>query len=205
MSEFILIAFSSLSEQQRLYFFDFCKAASLESDQPAATNMWDDNWEEAPHTLPHVLLKTDRFSNGNGEFYVLINGETIAACGGVYLSEFNKGISLAGTRTWTAKQFRHRALIRDYIVPKQKVWSMNKGCKQVALCFNDYNKNIKNIFYRTRLGEQTGRVFQRSPEHLFFSNINELPFLVNIQYTPQWVLYEKIDATWEFDWSVLKA
>jgi hypothetical protein len=82
---------------------------------------------------------------------------------------------------------------------------MNKGCKQVALCFNDYNKNIKNIFYRTRLGEQTGRVFQRSPEHLFFSNINELPFLVNIQYTPQWVLYEKIDATWEFDWSVLKA
>jgi hypothetical protein len=205
MNNFKLISFSQLTEQERVDFFNFCKTASLETDQPASVNMWSDEWETAPHTLPYVLLKTNRFSKGAGDFHILFCNNDIAACGGVYLSEFNKAISIAGTRTWAAKKYRHQTLIRDYILVKQKAWSIDRGCKQIAICFNNYNKNMKNIFYRNRIGEKSGRIFQRSPENLFFSNINQLAFPVNIQYTPQWVLYEKLDPTWEFDWSLLRS
>lgn len=204
MNNFKLVSFFSLNNKEKNKFFDFCRAASLETEQPASANMWDDDWNNHPNTLPYILTNTDRFLNGNGDFSILFDGENIACCGGVYRSNFEKFISLAGTRTWTSKNYRHNTLIRDYILPYHKLWSIEKGCKQVALCFNNYNKNMIKIFYRSRLGESPDRIFQRSPKHLFYSNIYEVPFPVNIQNTPQWVVYESLDTRWEFDWSSLK-
>lgn len=76
--------------------------------------------------------------------------------------------------------------------------------KLIALSFNEYNKNIINIFKRNRLGEKAGRINNREPKNIFYNGLNEVSFLVNIQYTPQWVVYEKIDDTFDFDWSTLK-
>lgn len=200
--KFSLLEFQSLDQTQLESFFNFCKDASLE-DLPAAKNMWHDNWKEHPETLPNILSLTDRFRH-KGSFHILFCDNEVAMCGGVYLSDFSKKIALAGTRTWVNKKFRHLSLVRDYLLPVHKKWAISLDCKQVAICFNDYNKSLKRIFFRNRFGETNNRIFFRTEDHLFFSNINELPFTVNIQDTPQWVLYEKLDPNWEFDWLSIK-
>ena len=55
--------------------------------------------------------------------------------------------------------------------------------------------------YRSRAGEGPIR---RTKKHLFYSNINRVEFPVNIQNTKQWVLYEKIDVNWDFDWKTIE-
>jgi hypothetical protein len=39
---------------------------------------------------------------------------------------------------------------------------------------------------------------------MFFNGLQEVKFPVIIQYTPQWVIYEKIDDSFDFDWETLK-
>lgn len=200
---FSLIAFKDLSKTQLNSFFDFCQSASFEN-LPAAKNMWQENWEDATETLPYILNKTDRFS-AKGEFHILFSGKDVVLCGGVYISDFSKKIAIAGTRTWVNKDYRHLSLVRDYLLPAHKKWAIEHDCKQVAICFNEYNKSLRRIFFRSRLGESNSRIFFRTEDNLFFSNIHELPFAVNIQDKPQWVLYEKLDPNWDFDWSTIKS
>lgn len=199
---FSIVEFGNLSEKQVRDFFDFCKAASMEN-LPAAENMWKDGWADQPETLPFILTKTDRFTK-KGAFHILMLGDEIVLCGGVYLSDFSKKIALAGTRTWVNKKFRNLSLVRDYLLPVHKKWAIKNGCAQIVICFNDYNKSLRRIFFRNRLGETNNRIHFRNEEHLFYSNINEVPFAVNIQNTAQWILYEKLDPNWEFDWYSIK-
>jgi hypothetical protein len=195
-----LIKYSS--EFQDL-FFSFCKTQSLEIHQQSSVNLWDDDWENKSYTLPFLLEKTPRFSENNGLFQILINDHEIIGCSGVYISSFDPYISLAGVRTWIRKDFRHLHLNKDYFLKSQKQWSIERGIKIIALSFNDYNKNIIQIFKRNRLGESSDRL-KRSKEHLFFNGINEVPFSVNIQNTQQWVIYEKINLEYEFPWESIK-
>lgn len=188
---FQLLEYRELTEQQLENFESFCKESSLEN-LPAAANMWGAGSQ----------FITERFKNG--AFHVLLLETEIVACGGVYLSEFSKKIALAGTRTWVKKDYRHLSLVRNYLLPEHKKWAIKHHCKQIAICFNEYNKSLKRIFYRNRLGETNDRLQTRTSENLFFSNINEVAFPVNIQDTPQWILYEKIDPNWEFDWHSIK-
>ncbi len=185
-------------------FFNFLKTESLEIEQPASVNIWAEDWETNTHTLPYILTNTKRFDGINGEFYILHENDKIIACSGVYISDFNDKIAIAGVRTWISKEFRHLSLSKDYLLVEQKKWAVSKGMKLIALSFNEYNKNIINIFKRNRLGEKAGRINNREPKNIFYNGLNEVSFLVNIQYTPQWVVYEKIDDTFDFDWSTLK-
>jgi hypothetical protein len=190
-------------EVSRESILTFCKLANSQIDD-AAINMWAEDWNTAPNTLPYLLFNTDRFQENLGEFNFLISDNNLVACAGVYLSEFDKRISIAGSRTWVDPKFRNLNLVRDYLLTAHKSWSINHHCKQIAVCFNNYNKNLARVFYRNRLGEKNSRLFSRTPEHLFYSNINELPFSVTIQHTEQWVLYEKLDPNWDFDWTTIK-
>lgn len=198
MNQYILRSFHTLKDKQP--FWDFCQSASLDTVQPAHANMWGNH----EHSLPYILTNTNRFDGDNGEFTVLYYDNTIVGCAGVYISEFNRYIALAGTRLWIDADHRNKMLARDYILPAHKAWSKERGIKQIAVCFNDYNKNLMRPFFRSRIGESGQRLFKRQSQHMFHSNINELPFPVNIQDTKQWVLYEKIDPNWEFDWSKIK-
>lgn len=200
---FSLIAFENLSNLELDSFFNFCKESSLER-LPAAQNMWNDDWQNRPETLPYILNQTDRFKR-KGQFHILFNNAEVVLCGGIYISDFSKNVAIAGTRTWVSKHYRHRSLVRDYLLPRHKAWAIEQGCKQVVICFNEYNKALKKIFFRNRLGETNDRLHFRTDEHLFGSNINEPPFPVNIQDTAQWILYEKLDPNWDFDWKSIKA
>jgi hypothetical protein len=181
--------------------FDFCIAASLETNQPAASNMWHSNWSEYSHTLPYLLFNGSRFSAPTGEFFLLEDNGKIVGCSGVYTSEFSNDIAVAGCRMWIAAGYRNQSLAREYFLPAQKAWAVENKFKSIALTFNEYNKNIKEIWRRSRLGENRS---PREPRHIFYDNFNELKFLVNVQHTPQWIIYETLDPTWNFDWESIK-
>lgn len=195
-----VVDFYELSDIKVTEFFDFLKSQQT-TDDPAWTNMWDDNWQNKSNTLPYILTQTNKYKGNEGAFYIVYNDETVIACGGVSKLATNAFIALAGTRTWIAEEYRNQNIARNYLLPEHKAWAIKNNCKQVALTFNDYNKNIIAIWKRTRLGENRS---PREPRHLCYNNFNEITFPVTIQYTSQWVIYEKLDLNWEFNWAMIK-
>ena len=73
------------------------------------------------------------------------------------------------------------------------------------ISFNEYNKNLIQVFKRRRFGENKDRINNRQPHHLFYNEMNEPKFPVIIQYTKQWIIYEKLDPSFDFDWTSIKA
>jgi hypothetical protein len=133
----------------------------------------------------------------------VFDDDKIIACGGVYLSNFSRNISLAGTRTWVDKKHRNKLIMREVLLPRQKAWSIEQDCKIVAISVNEYNKNLLKPFKRIRLGEDKNRMSDRQSHHLFYNGAIEVDFPVTIQYTKQWVMYEQLDPSFVFDWTII--
>jgi hypothetical protein len=178
-------------------FFKFCEEQSKLKDS-ASVNMWSDNWEEEENTLPFILTKTDIFDKNAGAFYIVLDEDSIIACGGVYKS---RSISFAGSRLWVSPEYRNKSIPRDIILPEHKKWSIEHNANAVALSFNDYNKNLIETFKRIRLGEDSSRLTTRTPDHLFYNNFHQVNFPVLIRGTKQWIIYEKLNESWDYDWS----
>jgi len=191
--------YNNLSAVEKINFYSFLKSTQLES-KPANTNMWHDEWSNEKHTLPFILNNTERFNNNNGVYHIVFDGETIVACGGVYISNFSQDVALIGVRTWVNKIYRNQSILREHLLPIQKSWCQEKNIKIIALTFNDYNKNLIQVFQKRRLGETKERITTRQPHHLFYNNLTKVEFPVVIQYTKQWVIYETLDSTFNFDW-----
>lgn len=191
--------YNNLSTIEKIKFYDFLRSTQLES-KPASSNMWHNNWINEKHTLPFILNNTERFNDNNGEYHILFDGETIVACGGVYISNFSKDIAFIGVRTWVNKTYRNQSILREHLLPMQKSWCQEKQIKIIALTFNDYNKNLIQVFQKRRLGETTDRITTRQSHHLFYGNLIKVDFPVVIQHTKQWVIYEKLDTTFNFNW-----
>lgn len=196
MTEYQLVTFNDQIKEQ---FLDFCRDASLQDD-PAAVNMWVDDWSLHSHTLPYILINSNRYSAPNGEFFIVLHDSKIVGCSGIYFSEFDPKVAIAGCRTWITKDYRNKSLPRELLLPAQKKWAQDRNASAVGLTFNEYNKNLINTWKRVRLGEQRS---PRESHHLFYSNFNEVDFPVTIQYTKQWIIYERLDPTFDFDWTTL--
>jgi hypothetical protein len=123
-------------------------------------------------------------------------------CGGVYKSFFNDKIALAGVRTYVDIKYRHNSILREHLLPTHKRWAIDNNCNLVGLSFNEYNKNIIEIFKRRRLGESIDRM-TRDSHHLFYNGLNEVEYPVNIQNTKQYVIYELIND-YDYDWESIK-
>jgi hypothetical protein len=186
-------------EEHLNIFISFLKQETANSKDPAAANMWADDWTELPNTLPYILTKTNKFTGSLGEFHILFDGDQIIGCGGVQIAHFNNRIALCGVRTWVLPKYRNRSLLKDLLLPVHKSWAIRNNCYQIALTFNDYNKNIMEIFKRNRAGTP------RLEHNLFYNGIEENKYPVTIQQTPQWVIYEKLNPLWNFNWSILRA
>ena len=126
-----IIRYSELIDN--IDFFNFLKAESLETSQPASINLWTENWQSDSHTLSYILTNTTRFNGVNGEFYILSDNGKIIGCSGVYISEFSKDIVIVGVRTWINKKYRHLGLNKDYLLVEQKKWATNRNAKIIAL------------------------------------------------------------------------
>ena len=195
--------YTSLNKKEKDHFFQYLQSVKASNAQ-AYANMWDNNWMTKVNTLPYVLEKTDRFNEINGKFHIIYNDSDIVACGGVYRSQFNDLIGIGGVRTWTNDKYRHQSLLREFLLPLHKTWCIEHNMKMIVLSFNEYNKNLIQVFKRKRLGEQEDRINSREPHHLFYNGVNELEFPVTIQYTKQWIIYERLHEDFNFDWSSIK-
>jgi len=192
----------NFSQSNKDIFYRYLKDQALNSKDIAAKNMWDES--KSKSSLVYILENTDRFLYPNGEFNILFYNSLIVGCAGVYKSLFSNEIALAGTRAWLSKEFRNKHILREYFLPNHKLWAKMNYCKAVALCFNEYNKSLIKVFKRTRLGESSSRVNFKEPKHLFYNGICEIDFPVIIQHTKQYVIYEKLDTNFMFDWQLIK-
>lgn len=193
MTRYQIVTFNENIKEK---FFEFCKESSLQNDH-AAVNMWADDWQSQPNTLPYILTNSNRYSKENGEFFLILDHLEIIGCGGIYFSDFDKQFAVAGCRTWIRNDHRNKSLPREMLLPAQKKWALDNNANAIGLTFNDYNKNLITTFKRTRLGEKRS---SRQPYHLFYNNFNEVDFPVTIQYTKQWIIYEKLDPNFDFKW-----
>lgn len=207
-----VVSFDNLTDAQRQNFMSFLAAIlsnqkstadQFSGGSSAKDNMWGDDWLFKPHTLPHLLYKTDRFASQNGEFHIIFDGDTIIGCGGIYLSEFDRRFAFAGTRTWVNSVYRNKLVLRDSLLATQKKWAIDHGCGAVGLCFNMHNRNLLEVFKRIRLGEDKNRINSRKEHHLFYTGMIEVAHTVTIQYSKQWVVYELLDPMWSFDWTTI--
>jgi hypothetical protein len=193
--------YKKLTSATKIHFFDYLKTISSKANDYAAKNMWCDNYHLRTNTLPYLLEYSDRFHK-NGTFFILYDTNNIVGCGGVYQSDFSAHVAIGGVRTWTDEKYRHMSILRESLLPLCKKWAIDNHMKIVMLTFNEYNKNLIQVFKRKRLGEKINRN-DRKPHHLFYNGFNEIEFPINIQYTKQWAIYEKL-SNWDFDWSTIK-
>jgi hypothetical protein len=198
----VILSYSKMLQGDKEKFYS--ELSKVQDTSQAFKNVWHNEWYDKPYTLPYILEKTSRFSDNNGEFYSVYIDNILAACSGVYKADFDSNIALAGTRTWVNKEFRNKLLLGNVVLPLHKEWAIKNSCKIIALCFNDYNKNIIEIFKRNRLGETNSRIKNRTDKNLFYSELVTLGYPVNIQHTRQWVIYERIDLSYSFDWGTIK-
>lgn len=189
-----------LSSDEKNVFIEFLKEAGNETAQSAHGNMWDQNWRVKTNTLMYLLEYTSRFKT-RGFYQVVFDGGKVVACGGAYTSDFSNDIAILGARTWIHRDYRHKLISREMLLPKEKEWAINNNHKVITLTFNEYNKNLINLWYRTRLGEQRTA---RESHHFGFNGVTELQFPVCIQYSKQWILYEKLSDSFDFDWESIR-
>lgn len=189
-----------LSVDEKNIFIEFLKEASSETTQPAHVNMWDQDWHVKTNTLMYILESTSRFKD-SGYYQVMFDGDKVVACGGAYTSDFSSDIAILGARTWIHKDYRHKLISREVLLPKEKEWAVNNNHKVIILTFNEYNKNLIKLWDRTRLGERRG---PRESHHFGFGGVTELQFPVCIKYSKQWIIYEKLSNSFEFDWESIR-
>ncbi len=179
---------------------EFCKFANSFADDPAHVNMYHKYWQDHPETLPYLIYNSDRFKDSNGDFFVLKLNRKIVAISGVQKSSFDDNVAMAGIRSWIVPNLRAKMYIGHYLLPEHLAWAKSNGLKTVLLSFNNYNKRLMNYFKRTGMGVPK----KRNETRLFHNGVFEVPFSVNIQHTEQWVLYHKIDETYEPNWENIR-
>lgn len=196
--------FYHLSSVEYDQFIDFLK--SFRNDpSPAIQNMWDDDWPNKSNTILYLLNNSKRFKEPKGSFYIYYNNDEIAACAGVYVSDFNPHITLSAVRLLIGYKYRHQRVGINIVFPHHRQWAIEHNQKMIATTFNEYNKNLSEIFTRKRFGESvTADEKINQPNKFFYNGYNKLSFPVKIQNTKQWVVYEYLDTSWQYDWQDIK-
>lgn len=203
MDDYHVKTYENLSHSEKEIFFDFCRHASREIQSPASKNMWIRNTFVKPWTLGYRLESSTDFNEPNGKFYILYDHDEVIGCSGIRVSDFHPLIFAAGVRTWIKKEYRNQSLNKKYFFPIQKKWAIEKNAKIIFLSFNDYNKNLIEVFKRNRLGEKNNRLHKRDETDLFSNGVNIIKYPLIIFKTKQWICYEKIDDEFDYDWSKL--
>lgn len=179
---------------------DYCRRAYAEKSEPSHVNMWDDDWENNNAVFPYLIYKSDRFKDGKGDMFVLLDGDDIVALSGVNVSDFDSNVALGGVRTWLNKDMRGKFVIGRNILPMQLKWAIEHKIKTIALTFNDYNKRLIPYFKRSGFGIEK----KRNIDSMFYYGQFHVEFPVTINYTKQWVIYHKIDDLYQPDWESIR-
>jgi N-acetylglutamate synthase-like GNAT family acetyltransferase len=180
---------------------NFCKQAFEEKFEPSHVNMWHEDWENVNSTLPYLLYKSTRFANNNGDmFMILDDNDNILGLSGINISEFDNNVALGGVRTWLNKDMRGKFVIGRNLLPVQLRWAKEHGLKTIALTFNDYNKRLIPYFKRSGFGIKK----ERNPDSMFYNGQFHVDFPITINHTKQWVIYHKIDESYQPNWESIR-
>jgi hypothetical protein len=194
--------YNKLTKKELERFWTTIEAEYHKDDSPAMVNMYDPAWRTEKNTLRYILEVESKFNPG--DYYVLFDGTLPVASGGVYFSEWTSDIAMAGIRTWAHTEHRNKLLVAQYILPACKSWAIKNKCAAITLTFNDYNKNLIKVCLRTRAGESSTRISERTPDRLFYNGAIVVDFPLQINYTKQWLIYEKLDSNFDFNWEEIK-
>jgi hypothetical protein len=199
-----VIEFSTLSIPVKILddIVLLCQQAEQEQTKPAYENMKVKDWETNTNSLLYILQKTSRFSKNQGMFSCLYDQEKLIAISGCYTCDWDTNVVIGGVRAWVVPEYRARYLQSLYLLPAQKRWALENKCAVFALTFNDYNKKLMNIITRSGKYQNKAKkgVGHTRPE--FYDNFVLLPKKVIIQYTPQWVIFEKLreySVNWPYE------
>jgi hypothetical protein len=163
--------------------------------------MWNDDWENDASTLPYLLYKSNRFTDDNGDMFLMLDDNNkISAISGVNISDFDPNVALGGVRTWLNKDMRGKFIVGRYLLPMQLKWAKDHNMKTMTLTLNDYNKRLIPYFKRSGFGIKK----QRNPDSMFYNGQFHVDFPVIINYTKQWVMYHKIDEDYIPDWESIR-
>ena len=194
--------YQDLTDSELKSFWDTLELESKKDSSPAMVNMFDTRWRNEQHTLRYILEVENKFNPG--EYFILFNNSLPVAAGGVYFSEWTTDIAMAGIRTWAHTEHRNKLLVAEYILPACKAWAVKNECRAITLTFNDYNKNLIKVCTRTRAGESATRITGRTAKRMFYSGAIVVDNPLEINYTKQWLIYEKLNADFEFNWDNVK-
>lgn len=194
--------YNELNELELKTFWDTIELESQRDSSPAMVNMHSKVWRNETNTLRYLLEIENKFSVG--EYFVLFDDSVPVASGGVYFSEWSNDIAMAGIRTWAHTEHRNKLLVAEYILPACKAWAVKNMCQAITLTFNDYNKNLIKVCIRTRAGESATRISGRTPKRLFYNGAVVVDFPLEINYTKQWLIYEKLNENFDFNWEEFK-
>jgi hypothetical protein len=179
----------------------YCKNAFEEKTEPSHVNMWSDDWQNNNAVFPYLIYISDRFKHNNGDMFVLLDDDNnIIALSGVNISEFDSNVALGGVRTWLNKDMRGKFVIGRNLLPIQLKWAKEHKMKIIALTFNDYNKRLIPYFKRSGFGIEK----KRDIDSMFYNGQHHVDFPVTINYTKQWIIYHKIDESYEPDWKSIR-
>jgi len=182
------------------FILKFCFDAFQEKDEPSHINMWDDDWGNNPSTLPYLIYHSNRFKQDNGDVFALLKFGEMIAISGVNKSDFDPYVALGGVRTWVNKSYRGQFLVGRHLCPLQLAWAKQRNYKTLCLTFNEYNKRLIPYFKRSGLGIQK----KRNVNSLFYNGQFHVDYPLKINNTKQYVVYHKIDESYEPDWNSIR-
>lgn len=192
------ILYQDLTGDEHSKFCQFLKTASAEPGQLAGQNMWSDG--DHKNTLLYLLDHTDRFGK-NGMFQILFDRDTVVACSGAYTSEFSSAVAILGVRSWVHPDYRSQLISRNFLLPIEKQWAVDRLHSAVMLTFNEYNRHLQSLFLRKRLGVL---VSERTQRHFGYNGVHTIDHPITVQYTKQYAIYEKLDPDFCFDWQSIR-
>lgn len=190
--------YTELTSIELSCFWDTMESEFQTDSSSAMVNMYSKTWRTETNTLRYLLEVEKKFSVG--EYFVLFDNDLPVASGGIHFSEWTKDIAMGGIRTWVHTKHRNKLLVAEHILPACKAWSVENKCCAVTLTFNEYNKNLIRVFTRIRAGEKAGRISGRTPKNLFYNGAIIVDFPLEINYTKQWLIYEKLNNDFNFNW-----
>jgi len=173
-------------------------------DNPDPTGNYDVNdWENKPHTLLYVFLKTERFNKDQGGLVLLYDNNTLLGVSGYNVSHFNSEVYILGARTLIDKNHRHKLLMSNYFIPIQ-IDLVKDQAKMVVFLFDQHNKfNLYDIFVSGKLNLFLKNKFDEFAH--IWHNLKHVEFPIRIfPNTLHNVLYIKIDENFMFDWEKLR-
>tara|TARA_B100001971_G_C17936355_1_gene405372 strand:+ start:74 stop:658 length:585 start_codon:yes stop_codon:yes gene_type:complete len=169
MSEYIVKNFTAeeiISDKKILEeITELSNTAYLDPKNKAKANYETEGWETKPHTLLHIILKKDRFKEGNGMLSLLYDNNKLIGFAGAYKHTDNILICLV--RAFIIKQYRGKNVLAN-ILSHQLTYAKQNNYKCGWLTFNDYNKYLYDMIVRfnkgqvVTLGSKTDNIYKQA-------------------------------------------